>query len=99
MFIAIAAYKGSLVDTLQNGATIKRMYVDVRQQNTMMFTLICPGQKKVQQCSDKDKNIIFHNDVPLKIYFAICAWMEREFECNVYSGITLPQYSFTDHAK
>ena len=99
MFIAIAVYKGILVDTLNNGSTIKKMYVDIRQQGPLLFNLVCSGQLKVQACNDRDKDIVFHKDIPHKIYFSIAAWMERNFECNTYSNVTIQQFSFTDRTK
>ena len=96
-FIALIVAKNALIDSLMTGDLMKDMYSKVQLVELPLFTVICPNKVKVQDCSTDEKNAIFRNGIPGDIYFDVASWMEREFSCNSFSGVTLTKLCFSDY--
>ena len=96
LFIAFARYKGEIVDLLNQGNTMARMYYNVKLVEDGLFTTLCPNRIRIQDCSVDEKEAIFRGTVPPDYLPSIAGWMERSFNCNGYRSTHIDKFCFSD---
>jgi len=97
IFIAFMVLKSNLVNELTGGSGLRDMYYNVFLVGPHLFEHTCIGEVRIQDCPIREKEGIFHDNVPDDLYFDIAGWMEKQFECAGYSDIMLQKYSFTNY--
>jgi len=81
-------------DIINNeGNAITKIYRGVETHHDQIFTSICVGKTKVQDCNDADKKVIF-SEIPTKFNFFMIALVEESMKCSGLD-MNLTYYYFT----
>jgi hypothetical protein len=81
-------------DAVDTDNDISRIYKSVEEKELQIFTTICPGKTKIQDCPAEEQEKIF-GKVPPKFYLLLVSLVEKEMKC---SGLNraLEKYYFTE---
>ncbi len=98
-FVMALWFKSALNDiitsTEDSDTDFVHMYKCIKGKEAEIFTSLCKGANRIQDCSEADLNTIFDNDSPSALSVATAAILENYADCTGIFETPLSKYYFT----
>lgn len=83
-----------ILNVLKKDNSIQTMYTDISFKSNLIFTQLCEGEIRIQDCTESDQIQIF-DSLKFIPYYDIAAILEERYQCAGDEHI-LSKYYFTD---
>jgi hypothetical protein len=100
-FLTFVVFLGAVWVFLESAQTIAEhidlvpVFTGVEIHNKEIFINMCQGQKRVQDCTQQEKENIYGISIPSNAVFEIAAYLEESLTCSGFN-VALNSFYFTD---